>query len=444
MAKVVSSNRILQKLLFLQLILIFFHIGIRYFIDNTLVRDVALLLSIIVFVLTSRRQVAQDRVSGISLWMLGYGVVVMIVHSFTGASVINAVTQFRDFFLPLAIVPIYRHIFLDQQFRLKIVSLLFILFSILLLDVYIEFFMRLAGMSRDILPWYPYQYTHLYRFSTSPDAMPNAISPDQAPILGLIGWPLNTSAVLMGLFAFLLPWIMADRQGLKLLKFQQRLSRIKIIYIILTAGAFLILEVKTSILAFVVILFIYFFSNKGKIIKNLLVIVSLFAIVAILTKDFWFGLFETFAEEFADGELEYILSSQTMSSLLGAFLTGSPLGFLFGADYSHLPYFENLEIRLLVFTLELGIIWLILYCIMMGRVLITNRKFLRSRKLGPADSLLAKGVQLSLIAYLIDMLHYANQMYLFNIYFFGVMLALISSLIIQQRNAKSISNNPCI
>lgn len=440
MAYSLTSNRLLQKLLFLQLILIFFHLGIRYFIDSTLVRDAVLILAIIVYTLSQRTAEARDQVSSSTIWMICYGVVIMIVHSLTGDSALNAITQFRDFFLPLTIVPIYKTVFTDRHFRMKTVNLLFVLFAILLIDVYFEFFVRLLGFSRDFLPWYPYQYTHLYRFTTAPEPMPNAISPEQAPILGIFGWPLLTSAALMGLFAFLLPWIMADNSKSVELKFQKRLSRVKYLFIVVVAGAFLILEVKTSILAFLVILFIFFFKADRKALKSIMLITFFFVITAYLTKEFWIGVFESFADELAEGELDYILSFETMTSLFGAFISGSPIDFLFGADFSYLPHFENLEIRLLVFTLELGVIWLFLYCILISNVFKSGRYLLSKRQIEGADSLLVKGIQLSLIAYLIDMLHYANQMYSFNLFFFGVMLALISSLIIQSKNAQNISN----
>lgn len=442
MAQALSSKRLLQSLLFLQLTLVFFQLGIRHYLDTTLIRDVCLLLAILVYAFSSRKPVRRDPVSSIVWLMIGYGVLLIFIHSLNGSSLIGAVTQFRNFFLPLAIVPIYRVVLLEKEFRSKIVKFVFVLFVILLVDVYLEFFFQLIGLSRDIFPWYPFQYTHLYRFSTAPDAIPGAVSPEQAPILGIQGWPLNTSATLLSLFAFVYPWLMADIFNLKVMKFQSGSHLTKYLWLILCAGALLILQVKTTMIAFVVVILIDAFTRKGKAIKSFFAISLVFILVAALTKDFWAGIFEVFSDEFAEGELDYILNPETMRNLFNAFFSGSPIDLLFGADFSHLPNFENLEIRLLVFTLELGVVWLILFCIVYIRALKLGKRFLRKYSCdGSIDPLFVKGILLTLIAYLIDMLHYANQMYLFNIFFFGVMLALMSSIIIQNRYAKSISSS---
>lgn len=442
MAQAISSKRLLQSLLFLQLTLVFFQLGIRHYLDTTLIRDVCLLLAILVYAFSSRKPVRRDPVSSIVWLMIGYGVILIFIHSLNGSSLLSAVTQFRNFFLPLAIVPIYRVVFLDEEFKSKIVNFVFILFVILLADVYLEFFFQLIGLSRDIFPWYPFQYTHLYRFSTAPDAIPGAVSPEQAPILGIQGWPLNTSATLLGLFAFVYPWLMNDNSNLKVMKFQSGSNMTKYLWLILCAGALIILQVKTTMIAFVVVILIDAFTRKGKAIKSFLTISLVFILVAALTKDFWAGIFEVFSDEFAEGELDYILNPETMGYLFNAFFSGSPIDLMFGADFSHLPNFENLEIRLLVFTLELGVVWLILFCIVYIRALKLGKRFLKkNRGVCLIDPLFVKGILLTLIAYLIDMLHYANQMYLFNIFFFGVMLALMSSIIIQNRYAKSISSS---
>ena len=444
MAQAFSSNRILQKLLFLQLILVFFQLGLRHFVDSTLVRDICLILAIVISLLSARRVVPRDGITG-SVWLyLCYGILIMSIHSLTGASVVSSVTQFRNFFLPLAIVPISKCLFVEKSFRLKLVKFIFALFVILLADVYVEYIFQLIGLSRDVFPWYPFQYTHIYRFSTAPDAIPGAINPEQAPILGIQGWPLNTSATLLGLYAFVYPLIMDTSSKSNVFYFQNKFPWVKYLWLILVAGALLILQVKMTMIAFIALITIHVFSRKGKVIKDVILISTLFLLVAALTKDLWVEIFQVFSDEFAEGEMDYILSAETLGNLFSVFFSGSPIDLFFGADFSHLPNFENLEIRLLVFTLELGIIWLIFYLIINIRTLRIGKRLLKKGNLETTDSLLVKGIQLSLITYLIDMLHYANQMYLFNIFFFGVMLALMSSLIIQNRNANSISNSSCL
>ncbi len=429
-----KKNKWLKWLLLAQLILVYFQLGLRQFLDSSLFRDFFLIIITITFFFSTRQRYKSDRLSRVVALILVYGVIVMLVHSFTSDSVLASVTQFRNFFFPLLIVPIFKGVFLNERYRLQLVNLFYYLFIILLIDIYVEYLLYLFDVSRDFLPWYPYQYAHLYRFTTAPDPIPTAVSPDNSPILGLFGWPLNSSAVLLGLFSFIFPWLLSNDVDTKIFAFQRQKSSIKYFLVLLVIGALFILQVKTTIFALFVILLLYFNSFKKLAIKVLPILVVAFVIIAASTKDLWIETITDFQKELDEGEMALIFDPILIGNLINSFLSGSFVDFLFGADFSHISLLEDLEIRLIYFTFELGFLWVVLFCVISWSVISVCKRLRRNVLITKTDSIMLHGIFLSYIAYLVDMLHYANMMYLFNIFFVAVMLALLSSLTIQYRS----------
>jgi hypothetical protein len=110
----------------------------------------------------------------------------------------------------------------------------------------------------------------------------------------------------------------------------------------------------------------------------------------------------------------------------------SPIKFLFGGDISSLLENAFLELRLLLFTVNYGVIWLFLY-------LKLNYVFLKkaisnfySTDFILQDRYFSLSIFLLIIAYLLDSLHYARIMYYPNIDIYFVLLGVFSNVKKQQ------------
>ena len=88
-----------------------------------------------------------------------------IVHVLDGEDVLNVIVTYRNHFFPFILFFIALYLFQDFRYRKKWVDFLFVVFLILLVDVYVEKLMEITGISREILPWYRYQFAHYYRFT---------------------------------------------------------------------------------------------------------------------------------------------------------------------------------------------------------------------------------------------------------------------------------------
>lgn len=426
--KSIGGYKTIGKLLYFHLAVVFAQFGIRWYADLTIVRDFFIFL-ILWVALSSSLGYKKDKLSKSVILLLIYGVVMMLVHSVSGTGFISSLAEFRNYFFPFFLMLPLSVYFTRAQNREHFVNFIYVLFIILLIDVYFEGLLEMLGVSRDFLPWYQYQYIHSVRFITSENPIDRAIYPENAPVLGLLGWANATACTLVALYAFLAPFIFTGsiRDNTKL---GRKSNTNKIFIVIAVIGALVILEIKTPMFAFLVASFILMLRSNKKVAMNLMAAFVAVAIVAYLTKGLWMDTFSFLVEESTgdEGAISYVFSIATLSSVFSSFIGSSFLSVLFGGDFTGLSYYENIEIRILTFTMQLGVIWLISFLYVCFSTVKESLKINKVEYLTLVDRRLNLGVLLMLLVYFIDMLHYSYLMYLFNINLFAVCIALIVGL----------------
>ena len=67
--------------------------------------------------------------------------------------------------------------------------------------------------------------------------------------------------------------------------------------------------------------------------------------------------------EETEGEygMSYIFDQAVITALLSSAFSGSPLALLFGTDITNNSMYSLLEVRIIVHTIQFGVIWLIIY-----------------------------------------------------------------------------------
>ena len=414
------------------ILLLLFQLSFRQlFFDTTFVRDFGLFLMCFIYIGSKKEHYNNNDtvIKMVKIYML-YGILMSIVHVLDGEDVLNVIVIYRNHFFPFILFFIALYLFQDFRYRKKWVDFLFVVFLILLVDVYVEKLMEITGISREILPWYRYQFAHYYRFTEDDAGLRIVTNPENSPVLGLLGWNNPTSCAIAALFSFFIPFLLKPgAHSLNLPKVAQLSAFSRIMIFILTIGALAILTIKTPFAAIAVVFFLYMFKEGNKSsLKIIIVVTVITALIAYLSFPYWGETYMELAEE-TKGEhgMSYIFDQGLIIALLGAAFGGSPLAFFFGTDISNNSLYSMLEVRIIVHTIQFGILWLFIYgAITIGGIKSFNR--IRKSNVDYIDRLIATGAYLLIISYLVDFLHYAHAMFLFHLDILVVSIALIVSI----------------
>lgn len=423
-------NKLYIVLVF-HILLLLFQLAFRQLIlDTTFVRDFGLFVLCFIFYGGQKEHYKnKDILSSMIRIYLLYGFLMSVIHIIDGVGTLDAVVTYRNHFFPFILFFIAVYLLRDSKYRKKWVDFLYVVFIILLADVYIEKLMDIAGISRGILPWYQYQFTHYYRFIDTEAGARIVDNPEQSPILGLLGWNNPTACAITALFSFFLPFLLKSgiKQGPDMPKVACLATPSKVILFVLTIGALAILTIKTPFfsLAFVFLLYLVKGGNN-KSFKTIIVVTIITVIVAYFTFPFWGETFMELMEE-TEGEygMSYIFDQAVIAALLSSAFSGSPLALLFGTDITNNSMYSLLEVRIIVHTIQFGVIWLIIYGMISFYSIKAYNYIQRIKHLATYDQLMATGAFLLIVSYLVDFLHYAHAMFLFHYDIFVVSIALL-------------------
>lgn len=427
----VSANirKKLFALLEFHILLLLFQLVFRQLaIDTTFVRDIGIFLLCLFFFKINYKH-KQDSIETLVKIYLWYGILMSLFHIINGVGFLDAIVVYRNHFFPFFLFFVTVFLMQDAGIRKRWVDFMYVVFLILLVDIYVEMAMDLVGISRGVLPWYQYQFAHFYRFTEDAAGARIVTNPEASPVLGLLGWNNTTSCGLVALFSFFIPFLLQSKENDKTLPRVMRLSQgNKIILFIMTIGAMAILTIKTPFAALAFVIFLYVIYNGKKSLKPVIAITSVLAIVAFLSFPIWGETYLELAEE-TKGEygFSYIFDSNLIGTLLNAAFGDSPLALLFGTDISNNSVFTMLEVRLVVYTIQFGLFWLILYGLI---CLLSFKTYKRIRRVDQQslDGLIATGAFLLIVSYLVDFLHYAHVMFYFHMDIFVVSLAILTAI----------------
>lgn len=420
----------LYLVLVFHILLLLFQLSFRQLIvDTTFVRDFGLFLMCFIFFGGQRERIKEkDTLTTLVKIYLLYGILMSLFHIVDGEGVLNTIVEYRNHFFPFILFFIAVYLLRDVKYRKKWVDFLFVVFIILLVDVYVEALMDMAGISRGVLPWYQYQFTHYYRFTDTDAGAKIVVNPEKSPILGLLGWNNPTSCAITALFSFFLPFLLRPRikKSAEMPKVACLSSFSKVLLFILTIGALAILTIKTPFVALAFVFLLYLMKGgKNKNAKTIVAVTVITVIVAYLTFPLWGEtFFELFEETQGEQGMSYIFDQTVIATLLSVAFSGSPLAFLFGTDITGNSMYTLLEVRLIVHTIQFGVIWLIIYGLISVYSLKTYNIINRCNR-ATFDQMAATGAFLLVVSYLVDFLHYAHVMFLFHYDIYVVSIALL-------------------
>lgn len=399
--------------------------------DTTFVRDIGIFVLCAIFFTNGGHIDGGFKMSSLYKWIkiyLVYGILMVFIHLTTGGDIVPTIVLYRNHFFPFILFYIALYIMQEERFRIKWTNLLFLLFVILIGDIYIEKLMEITGVSRSILPWYQYQFFHYYRFNTAPDHIPNAISPEDSPILGFLGYPNPTSCAITALFCFFLPFLLHEGINSNDVPYVMRLSKKRrLLLTLLGVGAMAILQIKTPFISLVVCFLLYLLFDGKRNIKPIVVTGVLLTIVGYLTYGLWGDTFIELSEETKGEEgFNYIFDMQFIGALLQSVMDTSFIGFLTGVSNGDSLFLEKLEVRLVMFTITLGLLWLLCFVMIVIKSYGVFSKILKQTIYKSSlDRTMSIGIFLLLVNYILDFLHYAHALYLFHFDIIAVSLAIL-------------------
>jgi hypothetical protein len=418
----------LVHLLCLHLLLLFLQLPIRQLIiDTTFIRDIIIIFVFLYLLFTTKNLSFNSTIRNLVLILLLFGVLITIFQIINGIDPIYCIVNYRNYFFPFILFFISNKIFLNDRNRKSFIIFLYFLFLFLLVDIWFEYFIFQTKLPKTILPWYSYQFQNSYRYTTSSNSNIDSVDPSQTPILGILGWPHATSATFLSLYLFILPFII-DIQKQNFFK----LNRVKkFLLMIFSIGAIIILGVKMQIfillffLPFIVLLDwkLYFF----KFVKY--IPVSLFLL--IITEPFWYNsIINRFNIAFVGNEasgstFSLIFDFEIIKSVIQSIFSNNIFNLFFGGyNTSDFWFYYFLEIRIINYTFEFGLIWLLLFTFIISySVSYSYKKY--KKTIIPIDKYIFLGFILFIMSFVFDSFHYFRLMNWPNIDILAILLGIV-------------------
>ena len=413
-----SINKVIFNMLIIHLLLVFFMVPIRsIFFDTIFYRDIILLIMLVLFAgiisLNKRRRRINNIMDKIIIYYLCLGAVVILFFIlYSRVNPLTAIIEYRNHFFPFFLFFISRAIITDFRLRIKISNLFFIMFLILSLSTLCEYLLiNIIDFSPYNIPWYEYTFLNSDRYiGNNTNSAIGYINPSQTPILGILGWPHATAAVLMCLLGFNYPFMMSSKghKTSKLLIVNRFPQLFNYALIFITAFVIIsVLKVKMHILTltFLLILFPTIIS-KTNVMKSVLIT----SIITLLIYNI--------------DLLKYIIIESVISGYIGSEIRVSTLSVIFNIDpllilgnltpvsifFGDYSAIVTGEFRILNYTLRFGIFWLILYMSILLVVFKKMKSCIKDNKLFLSDKYFITGVIYLLLISYIDMAHYARAM----------------------------------
>jgi hypothetical protein len=440
-----SGVRALQIVLSVHLFLITLQFPIRAFtIDTTFFRDILLLSALVIWAITlvtDKRHTKQPLSWLDKLFVLyvSYGIITIVTTLVNGLSMLEALTQFRNFFLPAALYFPAKKAFGSVRGQSVIIGVFIVINLLLITDVIGEYLVQQSGYQLSVIPWYPYMFRTGDRFIGNQVGTVGSILPEDTPILGLLGYPHYTVAPLMATFAFVYPFLVEK----KLKEFAEGIAfalasvpvRVRQVLALLAILAVLVLGVRTHLISIILIMMILpFFFDRRLLIRNLLIILA--AALVFLSIGFFDPIYIQniqsgfFSSGSRDSTISYVLSVREL-----LFIVNSPVQrLLFGnADVYSQVFTEvgTFELRLLFFAAAFGVIWLSLFTAIFATGFIYARRIVKTTSLPQLSRVYGIGSIGLLFVYLLDAGHYARTMWAPNIDIWVICLGALSAIVAQ-------------
>jgi hypothetical protein len=359
--------------------------------------------------------------------LLIFGVFITLFQIISGIDTIYCVVNYRNYFFPFLLFFISNKIFINNYNTKSFIKFLYYIFIFLLVDIWIEYLVFETKLPKTIFPWYTYQFQNSYRYNSSSNSTFDSIDPSQTPILGILGWSHATSATFLSLFLFFLPFII-DIHNINIFQ----LNRFKkIILSIFSIGAIIILGVKMQILVLLLFIpLIALFDSKVYLLKFIKYIpVSI--LLLLITKPFWYqSIINRYniafvGNEATDSTISFIFNFDIIKSVLESVFSNNIFKLFFGGyNTSDFWFYEFLEIRIINYTFEFGLLWLFIFSfIIIYSISYSYKKY--KKKTSIIDKYILLGFILFILSFVIDSLHYFRLMNWPNIDILAILLGVV-------------------
>ena len=320
---------------------------------------------------------------------------------------------------------ISKKIFAPSYYRNAIANIFIFLSLTLLLTTLLEYILiRVIGFPPYIFPWYRYSFMMNERF------VGGYIDTLQTPILGLLGWPHDTAAIFVALFAFSFPYFFKrikingyTNSSVWAIKFPNWLSYSIVVF---TAFAvFIVLAVKTHMVTYIFVLLFLPFITKGKnLLRNIFIVLCL--IIIVLNSN-------TFQLLITKKIIEGFVGNNGQLSTLATIIPENPVADLINRPIINIflgkwDYYYTGELRLLTYTARFGLVWFFLFVGIFTAGVFHARKIISNRFVRPYDYLFAVGSIGLLSVYFLDMGHYAKTLFSPNIDILFICLGTLASI----------------
>ncbi|CAB1075332.1 hypothetical protein D1AOALGA4SA_3152 [Olavius algarvensis Delta 1 endosymbiont] len=435
-----SVPRLVKQLLFTHLVVITIQIPLRaVLVDTTYWRDILLGVTVnlsILFVLAERGRIRGRQFSllgSLSFCYVLYGVFLIPLTVYDGFTLVDSIREFRNYFFPMVLFFVSRRILGSTLLRAQLTNLIIVMGGILIAGVILEYLVFMLGLSKNSLPWYAYTFENSYRYIGNITGETGYILPQDSPILGFLGWPHATVAVIMTFFAFGYPFLFSSRR--KISQVGAALWWTRIPNWIAAAALFavitgvLIIKVKTHIVVLSFFILALPFIGTRSLSSRFWTVSCVLFLGFAFTLWFWPTLSDAFRDTFIDrpnrrATLPVLFSSELPLFILDLPATSFFLGWRGDAGFIK----DGTELRLLYYTLRFGTVWLILFLGLFLTGFWQSYRFMKSKNVHPFDRLYAMATSGLMLVCILDMGHYARVMTWPIIDYFAVCLGAMTAI----------------
>ena len=351
------------------------------------------------------------------------GLFYVLVWSLLGANINSLLFMYKNHFFPFIL---YHFVFNMLNYDIatrKILKILNFIFIIGITSVCFEYlYLKILNNSPYDIPWYEIVFKYDDRYIGSIGEKYGYILPEQTPILGLLGFPHATAAFIVGLTGFSIFKLIGNK------KFQfslnQKFINLFIMFFVIVI-TFIILKVKTQM---VILIFLCTFLPMIFKKRNLFIIFILLAVTIS-----FFVSEQLYINSILNSFSEGFLYTNTRESSFSAIISKNPITTLFNQPLLNILFgspagiTEGSELRLLNFTLQFGIIWLILFISIVVNVLKNTYKKINSNIIGFYEIYSMFVLFVFTFVGFLDTGHYARIMWFPLIDVFVILIAISNS-----------------
>jgi len=424
-----SLRSVLSGLIYFHLFIIFFQIPLREIIlDVTVWRDIGIFLILLVwgayrvvfFKPMFSKQISLKTVISVFIF---YGILNLFINLINGVSLLEASTNFRNYYLPFLLFFPACDAFKNTKEQQHLISFLAIVLLFYMISPVLEFFLKILDFPLAKIPWYGYTFAHSDRFEGN--ELGGYIKQDESPILGFLGFPHYTVVPIVGLFALIFPFIFTDESDRDDIKFKiGKSSYYKYFLFFSFFSSIFIFQVRTHIISAFLLLFL-FASKKIRLGRYLLSTIAgfiLFFSLFSIPGSEWLG---STVDQFIAG---FIGSNDNISSLsvimsvneLLFILNSGLMEVFFGHGYNavaNASFDEFLganssgwEVKIFYFTAVHGLLWLILFVCINLKAFSYIKSNVRLFPQNSFEYMYSMGLKVMMLVFILDAGHYMRMM----------------------------------